>query len=531
MGKRFHCESYRPSPTNDTRGKRLRKPENSFPPGTISYETEKNSQPCRPAVSQNRDIHSSLVHYPGELTTHTVSPDLYRDVEASPYFSPDISQAYRKKLRSEYKKNLRGKHSTHYSPYPISRAQLQEVRADPGTTICEEQSPHYSPYPTWRTRPPNVRADPETTLGEEQSPHFSPYRIFRAQSENIGADHGTTLSEGQSPYFSPYLIPESQRRQHLEISNFPISAMHILDDAQDSFHLCHYGVNQNCNIHTTHRVCDEKASPYFSPDISQAYREKLRSEYRKNLSSQPFRHFSLYHITKEKRSNVGNDDGIAPANTPSALSLSPLIQETRNRPSSGHDILGDFRDLFAEGHTGVINWSDEMLTAVLKGWIWDRWEAAKENGAPDKNQVGGEHIIFYSERKESVDPCYYIRRVIRKSDCSKTAFVIMQVYLDRCEELYKDLMLSEMNWHRVLFTALLLAIKYLEDEVRSNRCYAKVCGVGVVEMNELERKMLHSLGWNLSVSHETYKVYEGSMVQSARMLLTHLQSGGALSEE
>lgn len=168
-----------------------------------------------------------------------------------------------------------------------------------------------------------------------------------------------------------------------------------------------------------------------------------------------------------------------------------------------------------------------MLVQVLANDIDDLCATNEENGAPI---VSDEYHNFFSQYKQPFELDFYIRRLVQYSNCSTAAFVIMLVYLDRVQERCKDLLVTEMNCHRLLCTALVLAIKYLDDEVFSNGYYARVGGVTCDEMNALELKMLSVLGWNLSVTPQTYALYEDGLVQSARLLLGRQLPGSPASE-
>lgn len=106
-----------------------------------------------------------------------------------------------------------------------------------------------------------------------------------------------------------------------------------------------------------------------------------------------------------------------------------------------------------------------------------------------------------------------MKRLVTYSNCSSAAFIVMLAYMDRVQERSRSLLLNEMNCHRVILTALVLAIKFVDDEVFSNGHYACVGGVEAHEMNQLENKMLQLLNWELYVSPELFKLYEKALVQ------------------
>lgn len=156
-----------------------------------------------------------------------------------------------------------------------------------------------------------------------------------------------------------------------------------------------------------------------------------------------------------------------------------------------------------------------MLISVLTTDIEDLCYVNEENS---DHVVKAEHKIFFSQYRQPFELEFYIRRLVQYSNCSASAFVTALVYLDRVQERCKALSMSEMNCHRLICTALVLAIKYLDDEVYSNVYYARVGGLSTEELNSLEATMLDVLGWNLTVCPETYGMYEDSLMQSASLL-------------
>lgn len=118
-------------------------------------------------------------------------------------------------------------------------------------------------------------------------------------------------------------------------------------------------------------------------------------------------------------------------------------------------------------------------------------------------------------------------RLVQYANCSTAAFVTMLIYVDRLQTLCPELLLSDMNCHRIIITALVAAIKYLDDEVFSNTHYARVGGVTPQEMNDLEINFLNAVNWDLHVSPEDYAVYEDALISSAAAALASAPSSRA----
>lgn len=56
-------------------------------------------------------------------------------------------------------------------------------------------------------------------------------------------------------------------------------------------------------------------------------------------------------------------------------------------------------------------------------------------------------------------------------------------------------------------TAIVLAIKYHDDEYYKNEFYAKIAGISLKEMNDLEKKFLELTNFRLFVNLETFSLY------------------------
>lgn len=319
----------------------------------------------------------------------------------------------------------------------------------------------------------------------------------------------------------------------LRTPGFSIQEVHIPQNLGDIMHSRGFAVNHICQLYSS--FCPGAVSiraPYLEPHPtdktpphnsstpdSKAPERKVRPDDEMRSAAEHSPQYSSPSILKTREEKLLSSHAMLPAIALSFPVPQPLaLQEGRNRLRPDEDILRDVRRSFAEDSTGVINWSDDILKMVLKAELQHRFEAAQGNVVPNSSPISYKYIAFYSAWKMDIDLGTYIGCLIRFTGCSATAFAVMLVYLDRIQERCKDLVLSEQNCHRVISTTLMLAIKYLEDRVPPNTFFAKACAVSCPEMNRLEENMLDILGWNLTVSPETFGLYEECMTQSARML-------------
>jgi len=78
------------------------------------------------------------------------------------------------------------------------------------------------------------------------------------------------------------------------------------------------------------------------------------------------------------------------------------------------------------------------------------------------------------------------------------------VYLERAERANARAPITELTVHRLVSTALALAIKFHDDIYFNNDDYANMVGVTLEELNEAEKQLLKVLDWRLLVCAEEF---------------------------
>ncbi len=161
--------------------------------------------------------------------------------------------------------------------------------------------------------------------------------------------------------------------------------------------------------------------------------------------------------------------------------------------------------------------SEAKLIQVLSNDVEGQC-VANENMRFEPWDVIPELRIFFSQYKQPFPMAFYVDRLVQYANCSQAAFISALIYLDRVHARCSALALTEMNSHRLLSTALVLAIKYLDDEVYSNAYYARVSGLTTNELNVLETSMLSLLDWRLSIDPALYRRYKHSIFKAAALI-------------
>ena len=115
--------------------------------------------------------------------------------------------------------------------------------------------------------------------------------------------------------------------------------------------------------------------------------------------------------------------------------------------------------------------------------------------------------IFNSKKVPAITINKYIMRIVKYSHPAYASIITTLIYIDKiCET--SNLILTNINIHRLLLSCFLLSIKFNEDDYYSNEYYAKVGGISLDELNKLEETILSLLDFSLFIDDELYDNYE-----------------------
>lgn len=114
---------------------------------------------------------------------------------------------------------------------------------------------------------------------------------------------------------------------------------------------------------------------------------------------------------------------------------------------------------------------------------------------------------FNSKRSPGIPIRNYIKRIGQYAKCSENCYILALIYLDKMME-KAQIFLSELNIHRLVLTGILIAIKYLDDFYYDNEYYAKVGGIPLRELNDLESEMLTTLDFRVHIKPEIFEKYK-----------------------
>ena len=100
----------------------------------------------------------------------------------------------------------------------------------------------------------------------------------------------------------------------------------------------------------------------------------------------------------------------------------------------------------------------------------------------------------------------YLIRIQTYSNIEKSTLIISLILIDRLCQI-SNVILTYHNIHRLIFSAILISIKYNEDTYYDNKYYAEIAGVKLKELKLLEYNFLSMIHFKLFIPDEIYNKY------------------------
>lgn len=117
-------------------------------------------------------------------------------------------------------------------------------------------------------------------------------------------------------------------------------------------------------------------------------------------------------------------------------------------------------------------------------------------------------LINAFNSKEFIDiPIYeFLTRIIMYFNCQDSSLIISLIYLDKL--IMKNININKYNIYQILFTCLLISVKYNEDNIYKNNYYSEIIGITLEQLNLLEYNLYYLLDFNAYIKNETYEYYK-----------------------
>ena len=116
-------------------------------------------------------------------------------------------------------------------------------------------------------------------------------------------------------------------------------------------------------------------------------------------------------------------------------------------------------------------------------------------------------LVFYSREIPSISIKDYLYRIHLYTEAEFNTLILALIYIDKiCEK--ASIILSEFNIHQILFTSIIIAIKYNEDLYYDNKYYAKIAGVTPKELQKMESDFLRMIKFELYINKKIFDKYK-----------------------
>lgn len=119
--------------------------------------------------------------------------------------------------------------------------------------------------------------------------------------------------------------------------------------------------------------------------------------------------------------------------------------------------------------------------------------------------------IFNSTIPPQISVFNYLTRIVKYTNVEQSTLIISIIYIDRlCQ---KNYFINEHNIHKLLFTSILIAIKYQEDDYYKLNYYAQIAGVSLKDLIKMERDFLSLLDFSLFINEDLFEKYKNGLIK------------------
>ncbi|CEP11843.1 hypothetical protein [Parasitella parasitica] len=146
-----------------------------------------------------------------------------------------------------------------------------------------------------------------------------------------------------------------------------------------------------------------------------------------------------------------------------------------------------------------------------------------------QQQQAPAYTRFHARLVPSIDIYSYLSRILKYCPCANECFLSLLVYFDRMSKNSLALTgtpftIDSFNIHRLIIAGVMVSSKFFSDVFYTNTRYAKVGGLPVSELNNLELEFLKLNGFNLTVPISELQKYGDQLLKVGYM--TQVKSTG-----
>ena len=117
------------------------------------------------------------------------------------------------------------------------------------------------------------------------------------------------------------------------------------------------------------------------------------------------------------------------------------------------------------------------------------------------------NMIFSAKKIPDISIEDYLIRIQKYTNMERNTLITSLIFIDRLCKI-SNLTLTYYNIHRILFTSVLISIKYNEDTFFDNKYYSEIAGVKIKELKLLEYNFTKMINFRFFVSDEIFEKYK-----------------------
>lgn len=132
----------------------------------------------------------------------------------------------------------------------------------------------------------------------------------------------------------------------------------------------------------------------------------------------------------------------------------------------------------------------------------------------NKTKICNKNILlksFTNKNIPSISIKDYLLRLSKHTKVNESTIILILIYIDRICNM-NHFILTYYNIHKLILAALILAIKYNEENYYHMIYYSKIGGVSLSELNFLESEYLILIGYKLFVDTKLYDKYYNDLM-------------------
>ncbi|GAA5796738.1 hypothetical protein HPULCUR_002113 [Helicostylum pulchrum] len=135
------------------------------------------------------------------------------------------------------------------------------------------------------------------------------------------------------------------------------------------------------------------------------------------------------------------------------------------------------------------------------------------------NQIPTTQITYFHSRAvPNITVLSYLTRIHKFAPFTNEALLSMLMYFDNIAKLENGFTINSYNIHRLLITSLVVASKFTSDIFYANSRYAKVGGIPLRELNQLELEFLFLIDFQLHIKLADLQDYADQLLSHAMSL-------------